>query len=268
MHLSEINHQRKRQMKPTLNYLNDFSEPTFISTKQIKFQKGSNAASAEHGKPKGKEKKKDYSQERKQKRGSDMSEELVDNFLKAVSDLAVLSAALGYEGGAKNLSVVNDDMRSSMVEAYAPILQMFSELLQSRDEYQKAADAMAAEHKVEREKLIDALVRCRDAFEPPESGSETEVLWNAAMRSEDGIAAYVAAAVTDLENEADANRSDAMRNARLAVKYRVQLQSKHALNTEEILDDFCKQPHNTQYVKVFEAGVRFAEKHHGIGVKE
>ena len=51
------------------NYLSDFSEPTFISTKQIKFQKGNNAASADGGKPKGKEKKKDYSQERKQKRG-------------------------------------------------------------------------------------------------------------------------------------------------------------------------------------------------------
>jgi hypothetical protein len=49
---------------------NDYSEATFISTKQIKFQRGSNAAAnADQGKSKDKSKKKDYSQERKQKRG-------------------------------------------------------------------------------------------------------------------------------------------------------------------------------------------------------
>ena len=80
---------------------------------------------------------------------------------------------------------------------YVHLMQMYESLLHSRDEYQKAADVLAAENKVLRES-----------------------------------------------------------------------RSKPALNTEEILDDFCKQPHNTQYARVFEAGVRFAEKHHGIGGKE
>ena len=201
-----------------------------------------------------------------------MSKELVDNFLKAVSNLAVLSAALGYEGGTKNLSVVNDDMRSSMAEAYTPILQMFSELLQSRDEYQKAADAMAAEHKVERDKLIDALVRCRDAFEPPESGSASEALWNDAMYSEDGIADYVFASVSDLEIKVDANRSDAMRNARLAVRYREQLQE---FTPKVPLAHYQIEQAKYEWLEsyddnnsAFHAAVKFAEKHHGIGVKE
>lgn len=185
-----------------------------------------------------------------------------------ITQISQTSASLGFNAATTGKRFIEPDVKLQLETAHIQLMHMYESLLQSRDEYQKAADKMAAEHKVERDKLIDALVRCRDVFEPPESGSETEVLWNGAMHSEDGIAAYVAAAVTDLENKVDLNRSDAMRNARLAVKYRVQLQSKHALNTEEILDGFCKQPHTSHYVKVFEAGVRFAEKHHDIGVKE
>lgn len=39
------------------------------------------------------------------------------------------------------------------------------------------------------------------------------------------------------------------------------------LTQTEVVDEFCKLPHQVQHVSVFDAGVRFAEKHHGIGVK-
>jgi|GEM_PF-940329 len=35
----------------------------------------------------------------------------------------------------------------------------------------------------------------------------------------------------------------------------------------DVVDAFCKEPHRTQYVSVFFAGVRFAEAHHGITAK-
>lgn len=37
------------------------------------------------------------------------------------------------------------------------------------------------------------------------------------------------------------------------------------LSQSEVVDGFCKQPHDVQFVSVFNAGVRFAEKHRGIG---
>lgn len=36
------------------------------------------------------------------------------------------------------------------------------------------------------------------------------------------------------------------------------------LTQREVIDGFCKLPHEVQYVKVFEAGVRFAEAAHNI----
>jgi hypothetical protein len=36
------------------------------------------------------------------------------------------------------------------------------------------------------------------------------------------------------------------------------------LMDEQIVDTFCKAPHQTQYVAWFAAGVRYAEAHHGI----
>lgn len=32
----------------------------------------------------------------------------------------------------------------------------------------------------------------------------------------------------------------------------------------EVVDGFCKRPHNVQFVSVFSDGVRFAEAHHNI----
>jgi hypothetical protein len=53
-----------------MKFSTDLSEATFISTKQIKFQRGSNAAAnADQGKSKDKSKKKDYTEDRKRKRG-------------------------------------------------------------------------------------------------------------------------------------------------------------------------------------------------------
>lgn len=37
------------------------------------------------------------------------------------------------------------------------------------------------------------------------------------------------------------------------------------LTQQEVVDGFCKTPHQVQYVAVFDAGVRFAERAHGIG---
>jgi hypothetical protein len=36
------------------------------------------------------------------------------------------------------------------------------------------------------------------------------------------------------------------------------------LTQQQVIDGFCKTPHETQYVANFEAGVRFAEAAHGI----
>ena len=36
------------------------------------------------------------------------------------------------------------------------------------------------------------------------------------------------------------------------------------LTQQEVVDGFCKTPHQVQYVCVFDAGVRFAERAHGI----
>ena len=72
-----------------------------------------------------------------------MSRELLNQFREAVNNLSVTSTEVGYEGGSKNLSVADDDMRRNLIDAYTPILRMFNELLHSRDEYQKAADKMA-----------------------------------------------------------------------------------------------------------------------------
>jgi hypothetical protein len=40
------------------------------------------------------------------------------------------------------------------------------------------------------------------------------------------------------------------------------------LTQKQVVDAFCALPHNVQYVSIFDAGVRFAEKHHNIGAKE
>jgi hypothetical protein len=41
------------------------------------------------------------------------------------------------------------------------------------------------------------------------------------------------------------------------------------LTQTEVVEGFCKTPHSVQYVSVFDAGVRFAERKHGItGEKE
>jgi hypothetical protein len=36
------------------------------------------------------------------------------------------------------------------------------------------------------------------------------------------------------------------------------------LTQQQVVDGFCKTPHQTQYVAIFDAGVRFAEAAHGI----
>lgn len=37
------------------------------------------------------------------------------------------------------------------------------------------------------------------------------------------------------------------------------------LTQSEVVEGFCKTPHMVQYVSVFDAGVRFAERKHKIG---
>ena len=39
---------------------------------------------------------------------------------------------------------------------------------------------------------------------------------------------------------------------------------RQSLTQAEVVDGFCKQPHDVQFVSVFDAGVRFAEAAHGI----
>lgn len=41
-------------------------------------------------------------------------------------------------------------------------------------------------------------------------------------------------------------------------------QQRKPLTQQEVIDGFCKLPHDVQYVSVFNAGVRFAEAEHGV----
>lgn len=43
------------------------------------------------------------------------------------------------------------------------------------------------------------------------------------------------------------------------------MKSHTPLTQPEVVEAFCNTRHNVQYVSVFDAGVRFAEKHYGIG---
>lgn len=45
-------------------------------------------------------------------------------------------------------------------------------------------------------------------------------------------------------------------------------QPNEPLTDEQIVDTFCKAPHQTQYVAWFAAGVRYAEAAHRIGKGE
>lgn len=114
-----------------------------------------------------------------------------------VTRISQISANLGFQAATTGKKFIEPDVKLELETAHIQLMQMYDELLQSRDDYQKAADAMAAENKTLRES-----------------------------------------------------------------------KSKPAIKIAEVIDDFCKQPHNTQYVKVFESGVRFAEKYHNIGGKE
>lgn len=40
------------------------------------------------------------------------------------------------------------------------------------------------------------------------------------------------------------------------------------LTQTQVVEGFCSLPHDVQYVSVFEKGVRFAERHHRIGVQK
>jgi dGTP triphosphohydrolase len=44
-------------------------------------------------------------------------------------------------------------------------------------------------------------------------------------------------------------------------------EKREPLTQQQVVDAFCNLPHNVQYIGVFDAGVRFAEKHHNIGGK-
>lgn len=104
---------------------------------------------------------------------------------------------LGYKFAKSGKHEMPPNMLLELEDAMVPLVLHYNELLQSRDDYQKAADSLAAENKMLRES-----------------------------------------------------------------------KSKPAIKIAEVIDGFCKQSHNTQYVKVFESGVRFAEKYHGTGGNE
>jgi len=90
--------------------------------------------------------------------------------------------------------------------------------------------------------------------------------------------------VADLVRSLDAEMFDTVRRDMILYKTRVmlveqqkeidQLKSeveqlrldKKALTNSEILDEFCVTPGIHQFISAFKAGVRFAEKHHKIGV--
>lgn len=77
--------------------------------------------------------------------------ELVDR----ISDLIFSSITIGTVMQRDSLQELTSDMEIKLNEGISNIDKLFIELTNSRDEYQKAADTMAMEHKVEREKLID-----------------------------------------------------------------------------------------------------------------
>lgn len=52
---------------------------------------------------------------------------------------------------------------------------------------------------------------------------------------------------------------------RAALEAQEEPPARKPLTQREVVAGFCETPHQTQYVTVFEAGVRFAERAHGIG---
>jgi hypothetical protein len=81
--------------------------------------------------------------------------------------------------------------------------------------------------------------------------------------------------IAELRAERDAlqAKADALFRANIAINdqcdaLQAQLAEKReALTHQQVVDAFCNLPHNVQYISVFDAGVRFAEKRHNIGGK-
>jgi hypothetical protein len=84
-----------------------------------------------------------------------------------------------------------------------------------------------------------------------------------------GIAAHKAIEALQAENESSKRQHhlliDDFRNMQ---EQRDALAAKLVpLTQEQVVEGFCKTPHQVQYVAVFDAGVRFAEAAHGIQAK-
>lgn len=148
-----------------------------------------------------------------------------------ITQIGQISANLGFQADTTGKKFIEPDVKLELETAHIQLMQMYDELLHSRDDYQKAADAMAAEHKLERDKLHAELAVCE------------ELQWQ--------------------------YHNDAIRNAKLAVKYREQLQKvtpKLPLThyqIEQARREWLESPVNND--SAVHAAVKFAEKYHGIG---
>lgn len=71
--------------------------------------------------------------------------------------------------------------------------------------------------------------------------------------------------IEELEAKDESEHSDELTIAYMSGLHRgKELAQRKPLTDEEIVETFCKAPHQTQHVAWFAAGVRFAEASHGI----
>lgn len=71
-----------------------------------------------------------------------------------VTRISQISANLGFQAATTGKKFIEPDVKLELETAHIQLMQMYDELLQSRDDYQKAADSLAAENKTLRESKL------------------------------------------------------------------------------------------------------------------
>ena len=151
---------------------------------------------------------------------------------------------------------------SQHTELIARLLKLLAEVEYYPEEYAAIADAIDALQAMERQKQPDDLEQIIDAFvEDYEMVGEDEDGRDACHTPTEGERALIKDAICGLL--ADPDWDNAWGDL---IRYQAQQRTEERvpMTDAEVVDGFCKRPHNVQFVSVFSDGVRFAEAHHGI----
>jgi len=105
-----------------------------------------------------------------------MDELFKEKLLQLVTGFATACTSSGYKMARKNLALPDAEMDRNMQRAMEPLIQLVKELYDSREEYQKAADTMAAEHKVERDAQAALISKLQAEIEELEA-EQKEMEW-------------------------------------------------------------------------------------------